>query len=127
MEESQLTELTAGIVAAFVSSHRVTPQELPELITGVGSALWKAANPDPVVEPEVQQRRRSYTRRKGGQEVGQSDQSDQTCEIVDEREAEEALIEDVATDNIDEQPTADAQEDDGEPKAWVEPEPMFQD
>jgi hypothetical protein len=133
VDETKLTEMTADIVTAFVSSHRCSPQELPELIQGVGKALWDAAFPTPVAEPEVRAKR-SYSRRKGGENVGQQTETNQGGGvIVDEREATEQLVEDVAQDRIDE---TTGQTDDEQPQGWqkdeqtgekVVPEPMFEE
>lgn len=49
-DESVLIELTADIVAAYVSANSVAPAELPTLILSVHKALGGVANG--VVEPE---------------------------------------------------------------------------
>ncbi len=47
----RMTELTAEIVAAFVSNNSVRPVELPELIAHVHSALATITAPKPLEEP----------------------------------------------------------------------------
>lgn len=101
MDESKLTALTADVVAAYVANHRLSPQEVPELITGVGQAIWQAAAPTPVAEPEVRAKR-TYTRRR----------------------YEEQQVEQEPDSTVDDVTGGDVQ---GEDVPRVLPEPMFED
>lgn len=121
MDDSQLTQLTANIVTAYVANHRATPQEVGELIENVGRTLWEAVNPSPQVEPEVRAKRK-YTRRQNGQVVGA--ETTNSSEIIDEEEANEALIDDAieASDSDGDITAWQVDENTGAKKA---PEPMF--
>ena len=51
---SSLSELTAEIVAAYVSNNNVRPEDLASLISDVHSALKQAPNGKAEPEPEPQ-------------------------------------------------------------------------
>ena len=54
MESSNLSELTADIVSAYVSNNTVRPEDLSALIAGVHSALQQAPNGKAEAAPEPQ-------------------------------------------------------------------------
>ncbi|MBL4784100.1 MAG: MucR family transcriptional regulator [Cohaesibacteraceae bacterium] len=54
VEISELIELTADIVSAYVSNNAVAAVDIPNLITEVHKALEKTAAPQPEEVPEAQ-------------------------------------------------------------------------
>lgn len=49
--DSQLVELTTGIVTAYVERNQVRPEDLPGLIQSVHAALKNAGSEEPAIEP----------------------------------------------------------------------------
>ncbi len=53
IEKTELIELTAGIVSAYVAKNMVPPTELAGLIDSVSNAIRKLGEPAPEPEPEL--------------------------------------------------------------------------
>ena len=110
MEQSHLTRMTADIVSAYAANHRTSPEELSQMITGVGGALSLAANPPPVAEST--QPRRKITRRRAGKVVGKGQ------EAAQESQQESSETNEQGSDEANAQ--SGAEWTDGQP-----PAPMF--
>jgi predicted transcriptional regulator len=64
--ETALLAMTTGIIANYVANNRVTPEELPSLISATHAALAGASEPsveesDPVEKPTASQIRKSVS------------------------------------------------------------------
>jgi hypothetical protein len=134
MDDQALIRLTTDIVVKAIAAQNIAANEVPDLLKNVHAALHNAANPAPdapqAEAPRVKRKRRTKA------EMAAAAEAAAKMAPVDEKEADEQLLDDLTEASqdgtISEGEDGDALEitlgDNGEiqiPKK--RPEPMFQD
>lgn len=115
MNTENLIQKTTEIAVTMVSNNKVEANEVPQLIANIYNSLYQIENPTP---PQAEASPPPKKTRRSRKQV----EKNLKAPVVDEKEAEKVIIEEVANDSFDE-----ISEGVGDDEVAARPEPMFED